>query len=299
VSGRVIRTVEELGTLDLASIADRPEPNRVLLCTPEHYDVVDVKNAFMEGNAGTVDSAEARAEWDALRAVYERAGHEVLTIDGVEGLEDMVFAANQVLPGMGDDGVPYVVLSEMRFPSRRKEVPYYRAWFERRGYRILTLDESVDRFEGQGDALWHPGKKLLWGGYGQRTSVDAYEQISRLLDVPVVVLELVHPSFYHLDTCFCALARDAALIYPGAFAPEGRGMIPRLFPRVVAASAEDATWWFACNGHAIDGRTVIMQRGASATAARLRAEGFEVIEVETGEFLKSGGSVFCMKMMIY
>jgi N-dimethylarginine dimethylaminohydrolase len=31
----------------------------------------------------------------------------------------------------------------------------------------------------------------------------------------------------------------------------------------------------------------------------LLSESYEVYETETGEFMKSGGSVFCMKMMMY
>ena len=296
---RVIRTVADLESLDLASVPGRPEPQRVLMCTPDAFDVVDVKNAFMEGNVGTVDRERAREQWEALRRAFEAAGHEVVTIDGQPGLEDMVFSANQVLPGMGDDGRPYVVLSHMRHPSRRREVPYFRAWFEQHGYRILELPDSVDLFEGQGDAIWHPGKALLWGGYGHRTSLAAYEAISELLGAPVIALELIHESFYHLDTAFCALAPDAALAYPGAFTAEGLEMIRSVFPRVIEVGDRDATEAFACNAHALDGRTVVIQRGADETVARLVAAGFDPVEVETGEFIKSGGSVFCMKIMVY
>jgi N-dimethylarginine dimethylaminohydrolase len=296
---RVIRTVADLETLDLAAVPERPEPQRILMCTPDAFDVVDVKNAFMEGNVGTVDREVAREQWEALRRAFEAAGHEVLTIDGAPGREDMVFAANQVLPGMGDDGRPYVVLSHMRHPSRRREVPYFRAWFEQRGYSILELPDSVDLFEGQGDAIWHPRTALLWGGYGHRTTLAAYEAISELLGVPVIALELVHESFYHLDTAFCALAPDAALVYPGAFTAEGLEMIRRLFPRVIEVGDREASETFACNAHALDGRTVVIQSGAAETVARLAAAGFYPVEVETGEFIKSGGSVFCMKVMIY
>src|SRR4029079_14916981 len=125
---RVVRTLAELEALDLGSVPDRPEPRRVLMCTPPHFDVVDVKNAFMEGNVGAVDREEARREWSELRAAFERAGHEVVTIEGEPGLEDMVCSANQVLPAMGTDGAPYVLLSKMRHESRRREVPYYRTW---------------------------------------------------------------------------------------------------------------------------------------------------------------------------
>jgi N-dimethylarginine dimethylaminohydrolase len=64
-------------------------------------------------------------------------------------------------------------------------------------------------------------------------------------------------------------------------------------------SRREATDYFACNAHALDGKTVIMQRGAREAVSRLGALGFRVVEVDTGEFLKSGGSVFCLKMMIY
>jgi N-dimethylarginine dimethylaminohydrolase len=299
MSARVIHDVAGLEGLDVAALRDRPEPRRILMCTPDAYDVVDVKNAFMEGNIGRVDRAEARAEWEALRLAFERAGHEVVAIEGAHGLEDMVFAANQVLPGMGSDGEPYVVLSRMVHDSRSREVPYFRDWFAAHGYRVLELPESVGFFEGQGDGLWHPGKAMLWGGYGHRTSLDAYETLSALLDVPILALELVHPSFYHLDTAFCALSDDAVMIVPVAFTREARDVIARVFARVLEVDEREATEYLACNAVALDGRTVILQRGAERTVASLRAAGFAPVEVETGEFIKAGGSAFCMKMMIY
>lgn len=297
---RVIRTTAEMATLlDGGLPAVGIEPQRVLMCTPDYFDVIDVKNAFMEGRVGSVDRLRARAQWEALGCAFESAGHEVVAIPGAEGCEDMVFTANQALPGMGDDGRPYVVLSRMRHPSRRREVPYFRDWYESHGYRILELPASVPYFEGQGDAIWHPGRRLLWGGFGQRSSLEAYATISELLDVPVVALELVHPSFYHLDTAFCALSEDAVLVYPKAFAPAGMSLIRRGFARVIEVSERDAVEGFACNAHSLDGRTVILQKGSPSTVAALSGSGFDVVEVDTSEFIKSGGSVFCMKMMIY
>lgn len=299
-SARVMRSTEEMAALfDGGAVPSRPEPQRVLMCPPDYFDVIDVKNAFMEGHVGTVDRATARVQWESLGCAFEAAGHEVVTLPAVEGCEDMVFTANQVLPGMDADGRPYVVLSHMRHPSRQREVPYFRDWFESYGYRIAELPESIPFFEGQGDAIWHPGQRLLWGGYGQRTAVEAYSALAELLDVPVAVLELVHPSFYHLDTAFCALAGDAALVFPGAFSAEGMQQLKLGFRRVIEVPEEEASTGFACNAHAFDGRTVVIQRGSPRTVAALAENGFDVVEVETGEFIKSGGSVFCMKMMIY
>ena len=295
----LIRSVAELEGLDVAAFHDRPEPRRVLMCLPDYFEVVDVKNPFMEGNVGRVDKVRALAEWEALRRTYDSIGHEVLTIPGAEGLEDMVFAANQVLPGLDANGRHYVLLSRMCHPSRQREVPIYRDWFEHHGYVVLELSEEAGYFEGQGDAIWHPGKQLLWGGYGQRTTLRAYAEISERLSVPVITLALVHPSFYHLDTCFCVLSSDAALYFPDAFDADGRALLAHMFPRLIEVCEAEATRLLACNAHAVDGKTIILQRGAVDTVARLRAEGFCAVEVETDEFLKSGASVFCMKMMIY
>jgi N-dimethylarginine dimethylaminohydrolase len=44
---------------------------------------------------------------------------------------------------------------------------------------------------------------------------------------------------------------------------------------------------------------VLIQRGCAVTNERLRAAGYEVRELDTDEFLKSGGSVFCMKLLMW
>ena len=55
----------------------------------------------------------------------------------------------------------------------------------------------------------------------------------------------------------------------------------------------------ACNAAAFHDRFVVLQKGANEVNEKLRAAKFEVIEVETGEFMKSGGSVYCMKMNVF
>ncbi len=293
---RVIRTLAEAAGLDLAALPDRPSPRRVLLCAPDAFEVRDVKNPFMEGNVGRVDPARARAQWDALRAALERIGLEVAVLLAEPGLEDMVFAANQTLPGADAAGRPVVLMSRMRHPSRAREVPFYRRFFEARGFRAVELEGAGLFFEGMGDALWHPGKRLLWGGHGARSTAAAYDEVSAKLDAPVVLLRLPHPRFYHLDTALCLLDARSALVHPAAFDDEGRALLRRFLPRIVEAPAEDAERRMAANAWCPDGRHVLIERGSAETCRRLRAAGFEPVELDTSEFMKSGGSVFCLKM---
>ena len=150
-----------------------------------------------------------------------------------------------------------------------------------------------------GDALWHPGRFLLWGGYGFRTDRAVYDHLAADFGFPVIPLSLTDPDFYHLDTCLAPLSESTALIYPGAFDEAGLTAVRGHFRHVLEAPENEARELFACNAHCPDERNVIIQRGCKETNRKLRDAGFEPVEVDTDEYLKSGGSVFCMKVMFW
>jgi N-dimethylarginine dimethylaminohydrolase len=287
--------------IDIRSLPAIPRPERVLMTSPEHFDVEYVINPHMEGNIGAVDPERARAQWNQLRDTYERLGFTVSSIPGVEGLPDMVFCANQTLPYLTPGGKKGVVLSRMFAPQRRDEVPYYARFFEEEGYRIDEVDATAagESFEGMGDALWHPGRFLLWGGYGFRTDRTVYDHLASDFGFPVLPVSLTDPDFYHLDTCLAPLNEVTALVYPGAFDEEGLEVVRAHFRHVLEAPENEARELFACNAHCPDGRNVIIQRGCAETSRKLRDAGFDPVEVDTDEYLKSGGSVFCMKVMFW
>lgn len=295
----VIDRPDDLSGDLLGQVREMPDPRRVLMCPPTYFDVVDVKNPFMEGQIGRVDRAEARRQWEQVREAFSAAGVEVVEIEPVPGCEDMVFCANQTLPGLDARGRRVCVLSRMVHPSRQREVPAFQRWFREAGYDVVHLPEDAGHFEGCGDALWHPRRGLLWGGYGVRSEAGAYPFIAERFGVPVLRLRLASQRFYHLDTALCPIDAGTAMVYPGSLEPAGLALVRAVFQRVLEVDQEDAERWMACNATAVGGRVVIMQRGTRRAAAALREMGYEVVEVETGEFLKSGGSVFCMKMFVF
>ncbi|MBI4532795.1 MAG: amidinotransferase, partial [Candidatus Melainabacteria bacterium] len=248
----LIKTSQELKVITLESIPIRLEPTALLMCDPAYFEVKDVKNAFMSANINCVDSAKALKQWHALKNTFVALGVHVEVLASQPDLEDIVFTANQVLVGQNDLGQSYVVLSQMRFPSRQREVPLFRAWFQAQDYLILDLPNHKPPLylEGHGDALWHPGKQLLWGGYGHRTEREAYQALSRLLEVPIIALHLVHPKYYHLDTAFCILDANSVMMFPPAFDTEGLKLIHHFFSHVIEVSEPDAEN-FACNAFAI------------------------------------------------
>ena len=286
--------------LDLAALPAIPRPGRALMTSPDHFEVAYVINPHMAGHVGEVDGARARDQWHALREAYERLGVGVTVVAGAPGLPDMVFCANQTLPYETPGGARGVVLSRMHAAQRKPEVEHYARFFRSEGYEVRSLDPDLPGdFEGMGDAIWHPGRYLLWGGHGYRTDPQVYRRLGDALGFPVLTLSLTDPDFYHLDTCLCPLDEDTALVYPGAFDADGLATVRAHFRRTIEAPEAEARGLFACNAHSPDGHHVLIQRGCTETVALLRAGGYEPVEVETGEFLKSGGSVFCMKLMYW
>jgi N-dimethylarginine dimethylaminohydrolase len=281
----------------IAGLPPRPRETRVLLTTPDFFEVAYVINPHMKGMVGSVDRKAARAQWDALRAAYERLGFAVDVIQGQPGLPDMTFCANQTLPVHGRDGRPHVILSQMGTTERAPEVDFYREWFEANQYQTHALPPLATGFEGMGDALWHPDRRLLWGGWGFRTDAAAYDAIAELSGVAICTLELDDPDFYHLDTCLSLLDESTALWVPSAFTEQARALLQALVPMLIEADEHEARTLLACNAHCPDRRHVLIQQGCAVTNERLRAAGFRVVEVDTSEFIKAGGSVFCLKQM--
>jgi len=288
----LVQTLKQAGTM--------PAPREVLMATPKHFSVDYVINPHMEGNIGTVDKSKARWQWEVIRDKFRNLGFRVHEMEGESGFPDMVFTANQSLPYIDPKGHKHAVMSIMHADQRKEEVPYFEQWYRRHGYEVHYLDsEKIPDFEGMGDAIWHFKKQILWGGYGYRSSRRAYEIISDTFQVPVVLLELIHPAFYHLDTCFCTLNEESVLIYPPAFTRDGLELIHSAFSTVIEAPEMEALELFACNACCPDGKNVIIQKGCNEVNKALKQHGFAFHEVDTGEFLKSGGSVFCMKLMLW
>lgn len=271
-------------------------PRGVLVCPPDDFDVIDVKNPFMAG-APPVDRGAARAQWDALCDAFRDAGMAVEVVPATPGCEDMVFAANQTFVGLDGAGRKVCLLSRMRHPSRRREVPAYAAWFAAHGYDVVDRVPDGVLFEGGGDALWHPGRHLIWAGHGVRTDRAAHATLTEVFHAPVVPLRLADERFYHLDTCLCALDERAALWFPDAFDADGRAALEDGFERLIEVDEDEAADAFACNAAAFPGGVVVIDRRAERTIAKL--SDYRVLPVDTGEFIKSGGSVYCLKQYLF
>ncbi len=266
------------------------------MCPPTFFDVREPKNPYM---GRPIDPVKAQQQWENLRRSLQDSGVKVEIIDPVEDFDDMVFAANQVFVGQHDQIGNFIVPSRMRYSSRHKEVKFFVDWFRRRGYKVIKLDLDGEYLEGHGDLLWHPDRSRIWAAYGFRSTRGGVEKLAAAmqeLGFAVIPLQLVDDHCYHLDTCLCPLNDDAALIYPGAFSPESLQTVRGGWKRIHELT-RDETWQFMGNGIVVTGR-FITPRLSQNLKRILAQESLTPVVVDTSEFEKSGGSVFCMKAFI-
>ncbi|HEV3166291.1 MAG TPA: arginine deiminase-related protein, partial [Isosphaeraceae bacterium] len=170
---------------------------------------------------------------------------------------------------------------------------HFDRWFAEHGFRVEALPSGYF-FEGAGDALFCG--ETLFAGYRFRSDARSHNWIGEHLSVEVLPLELVDPRFYHLDTCFCPLAEEAAVYYPGAFDDYGRSVLRGRIETLIEVSAEEAVS-FSCNAVVV-GRSVVLNDGAPKLARTLEEAGYTARPLRLTEFIKAGGSAKCLTLRL-
>ena len=256
-----------------------------LMCPPTYFDVTYRINPWMHPE-GRVDRRLAMRQWEALRQAYLDAGHAVDVIEPIDGLPDMVFAANG---GFVVDG--RAVSARFRFPERRAEASAYARWLAKAG--LVSLETAAIN-EGEGDFLIAGG--VILAGAGFRTERAAHAELRALLGHPVVSLELTQDRYYHLDTALAVLSDTEIAYYPEAFSPDSRHALRDLYPGALIATADDAAV-FGLNAVS-DGRRVFLPAGATRLERQLVDHGFEPQPIDVSELMKAGGGVKCCTLEI-
>ena len=231
------------------------------MCPPDYFGIEYEINPWMNmRRSAATPSSRAGSGSGSIRRCATWAS-------AVDLLEPMPGPARPGLHGQRRAGLSTTCSSARGSgsASARARVPISRRGRGTTASTVVPLPEGMN-FEGAGDALFCG--ETLFAGYRFRSDVRSHQWVGERLGVPVLPLELVDPRFYHLDTCFCPLAPDVAIYYPGAFDEYGRSVLKDRIPHLIEVSAEEAVS-FSCNAVVV-GRTVVLNEGAPKLAAALR-----------------------------
>jgi ornithine aminotransferase len=273
----------------------------LMMSAPDFFEVSYRINPWMDPGQWSVAAErlarEARTGWLELKRTYERLGARVDVQPPQRGLPDMVFTANA---GLVLDRK--AMLARFLCRERQGEEPHDRAFFEAQRARG-AIDAIVEPpaglyFEGAGDAIWDRMRGVLWTGYGQRSSREMQYALAEAFAVPTIGLELIDPRFYHLDTCFCVLARGDILWYRPALAPAAQALVQELVgpERLIEASDEDAHH-LAVNSVCL-GTDVVLCYASEALRAELIRRGYRPHVVPLESFNRAGGAAYCLTLRL-
>ncbi|WP_010204744.1 dimethylargininase [Salinibacterium sp. PAMC 21357] len=252
----------------------------VLMCRPDFFTVTYSINPWMNPNDPT-DTSLAVKQWQTLYDTYIDLGFTVELIDPIDGLPDMVYAANG---GFVIDGKAYGAL--FTYDERKAEGPAYMDWFGANGLEVAS-PENVN--EGEGDFLL-VGDNIL-AGMGFRTSVESHRELAEISGRNVVSLNLINPSFYHVDTAIAKLDETNIAYLESAFDEPSLEKLRALYPDAILATEEDAAV-LGLNSYS-DGYNVVIAARAKDFERQLKERGYNPIGVDLSELLLGGGGVKC------
>jgi len=270
---------------------------KVLMVKPTYFDIEYSINPHMlneNGELHKIDKALAMSQWNNVKEAFEKAGTDVLVMEGVQGLPDMVFSANHAVV-IKD----IIVMGNYYSEFRKKETEHFEAFYNSKQLEVLNNDFLEGMlFEGTGDAIWNADQSVLFGGHGFRSHEKAYDLITRKFGIDIITLKLISEDYYHLDTCFAVLNEETVALIESAFDKESLSKIQKHFKNIIKIDPIEGKKGFAGNAFCPDRKHIIVQSGNSKFVSETQKLGFTCLEVDTSEFIKSGGSVFCMKHVL-
>lgn len=252
----------------------------VLMCRPEHFTVSYRINPWMHPEDPT-DTSLAVKQWTTLYNTYVDLGFTVHLIESLPGLPDMVYAANG---GFVLDGIAYG--AQFHYPERQPEGPAYMEWFRAQG---LDVREPESTNEGEGDFLLVGDTILAASGF--RSDTSSHQEIANIFGREVVSLQLVNPSYYHLDTALAVIDETTIAYLPSAFDEASLSILLERYPDAIIATEEDAAF-LGLNSFS-DGHNVVIAERATTFARDLADRGYNPIGVDLSELLLGGGGVKC------
>jgi N-dimethylarginine dimethylaminohydrolase len=260
---------------------------KALLSRPAYLRITPTNEISKKWLGTSLDLNKVEAEHRALVKAYEDNGVQVVFLDADPKLPYTVFSRD--FGGCIREGY---ILGKFREPIRYGEQESYKARMEALGVPLVT-EVKEGFFEG-GDFFFLDDTTLAIGMIA-RSNAGGVEEIRRAL-TPLgytVIGVPSKPQYLHLDMCFNLVSENLAVAYPPALPEEFLAEIKRRDIEIIPGN-EEAIFAHGYNLQTLGGGRVISLRQNTALNEALDKRGFQVIEVDITEILKTGGGPHCM-----
>ncbi|MEH7493661.1 dimethylarginine dimethylaminohydrolase family protein [Neobacillus niacini] len=261
--------------------------NRVILCQPQYMTIREVINETQK---------EFKDEGIHIKRALEQHREFVRTLES-NGIEVVLLPYHKKFPeqvftrDIGFTLGQTIFVAKMAHDIRIGEEDVLKQWLDDEEMSYFNLAE--DRIEG-GDVIIDG--ETIYVGLSNRTHQEAVEHLQSLLiqyDVKAIPFK---EKYLHLDCVFNVISPDTALIYRPALTKEDIDLFSSRYELIDVSEEEQFT--LGTNVLCIGNKKILSLPINKQVNQNLRNRGFEVIEVDISEIIKSGGSFRCCTLPI-
>ncbi|SDJ76729.1 dimethylarginine dimethylaminohydrolase family protein [Sediminibacillus albus] len=255
---------------------------RVILCEPQYMTIRDVINEAQKRfkNEG-IHIEKAVDQHRAFVSKLRENGVEVILLPYHKKFPEQVFTRD-----IGFTLGETIFVGEMASDVRKGEQDQFKQWLEDEEISYYNLIGNM--VEG-GDVIID--EPVIYVGLSNRTNRQAVEHLSKLLTNFEVVAVPFIEKFLHLDCVFNIVSPTEALYYPAAFQQSEIDMLADRYDLIEVSKEEQFS--LGTNVLSIGDKRVFSLPVNQYVNKELKRRGYQVIEVDITEIIKSGGSFRC------
>jgi N-dimethylarginine dimethylaminohydrolase len=224
-----------------------------------------------------------------------------------EFLPDIVFisSAGLSLPRLPE---PLIILPNMKYAQRKAELPYIKEIFKELKIKTIDFPDKAP-FEGQSECKWFHGGDLLIVGYGFRNNKETVNTLKNLLTEIYTTYGLVPPTvlgirlkifdYYRLDMAMLETSELSCIIHVNSIKDRDLYKLEKELGKSHIKIID--TYDKFCLNSVINGDSLLTHKLHNPELKRfLEMEtGKTVVEIDTSEYEKTGGSVRCLVFDIF
>ena len=259
---------------------------RVILCPPEFMAIDEVINEVQKTYENeNIDKPRAMKQHKEFEKLLKENGVEVITLPTSEKYPEQVFTRDTAFT-IGNE----VFIADLAANIRKGEEITLKEWLVAQD---IPFQSATERMEG-GDII--VDRDTIYIGISSRTSEEAVRQLDERLPDHDIKRIPFDGRYLHLDCVFNILSPGKALYFPAAFDQQTIDELAASYELIEVA--EDEQFSLGTNVLSIGNNKIFSLPQNEKVNTKLRTHGFEVIEVDFSEIIKSGGSFRCCSMPV-
>lgn len=263
------------------------ELKRVILCQPQYMTIRQVINDtqkhFKDEGIHIEKALEQHAQF--VKALKDN-GVETILLPYHKKYPEQVFTRD-----IGFTLGQTIFVAEMAHDVRKGEENVLKIWLEDEEISYYNL--IGDMIEG-GDVIID--RETIYVGLSNRTNQLAIKHLQSLLKEFEVKTIPFKTQYLHLDCVFNVVSPDVAIIYRDALTKEDIDLFSSRYDLIEVNEEEQFT--LGTNVLCIGNKKILSLPVNKNVNTQLRKRGFDVIEVDITEIVKSGGSFRCCTLPI-